>query len=95
MANPIVAKQFEDECDNLLANIQEKRIAPEQVREILFMARREIPSLDEVTAQIHISPRTLRRRLQESNTSFQKILDAVRLEIARRYLVSSQRSMVK
>lgn len=93
MANPIVAQQFEDQCDDLLAKTLEKRTSAEQVRDILFMARYEFPSLDEVAAQIYVSPRTLRRHLKEANTSFQKILDSVRSDIAKRYLINSQRSI--
>ena len=36
-----------------------------------------------------MSPRTMRRRLQERGTTYQHILDEVRIELAKEYLVST------
>ena len=46
----------------------------------------ERPSVDKVAAEIHVSPRTLQRRLGELGTSYQALLDDVRRETARRLL---------
>lgn len=40
----------------------------------------------DVARVVQLSPRTLQRRLAEAGTSFQEVLDSVRLEIAREYL---------
>lgn len=93
MANPITARLFVEECNKALARMNEQRGVPDQVREQLVMANNGFPSLDEVAARIHISPRTLRRHLKIAGTSFQKILDQVRMELAQRYLTSTQRSI--
>lgn len=47
---------------------------------------------DAVAAELGMSSRTLRRRLKEEGTSYQEILDEVRAELARRYLLREQRS---
>ncbi|MBH9551563.1 AraC family transcriptional regulator ligand-binding domain-containing protein [Inhella sp. 4Y17] len=39
-----------------------------------------------VAAALHLSPRTLQRRLAEAGSSFQALLDATRRELARQYL---------
>jgi AraC-like DNA-binding protein len=42
--------------------------------------------LEEIAAQLHLSPRTLHRRLDEEGTSFRRIVCAVRRELAERHL---------
>jgi AraC-like DNA-binding protein len=45
-----------------------------------------IPQLEEVAAYMNIAPRTLQRRLQQEDTSFQKISDEFKQELAIRLL---------
>ncbi|MDE1155553.1 MAG: AraC family transcriptional regulator [Acidobacteriaceae bacterium] len=47
------------------------------------------PSIEEVSRELHMSSRTLQRRLQESGMSFQKLLDLARRQMARHYLRNS------
>jgi AraC-like DNA-binding protein len=47
------------------------------------------PSVDEVARDLHMSSRTLQRRLQETETSFQRELDEARRQMARYYLRNS------
>jgi AraC-like DNA-binding protein len=46
----------------------------------------ERPSVDKVAAELHLSSRTLQRRLGELGTSYQALLDDVRRDTARRLL---------
>lgn len=46
----------------------------------------DFPIVDEVAGQLNMSVRTLRRRLQEENTSFQALKDSIRMEAAMTYL---------
>jgi AraC-like DNA-binding protein len=48
-----------------------------------------MPSKEAVAAQLGMSGRTLHRRLHEADTSFQLMLDAVRLELAQKRLLES------
>ncbi len=50
-------------------------------------------SAETVAAQLEVSDRTLRRRLREDGTSYQEVLDAVRGELARRYLADEGRGI--
>lgn len=55
----------------------------QQVKAVLTrMMRGERPSLEDVARYLCLSPRTLQRRLAESQTSYQVILDTVRIETA-------------
>lgn len=47
------------------------------------------PSIDVISQTLHMSPRTLQRRLQESGSSFQRVLDEARHLMARYYLSNS------
>lgn len=47
------------------------------------------PSMDAVSKALHMAPRTLQRRLQDSGSSFQRILDEARHQMARYYLSNS------
>lgn len=47
------------------------------------------PSMDDVARALHVSTRTLQRRLQESGSSFQRVLDEARHQLARYYLGNS------
>lgn len=47
------------------------------------------PSIDVISEALHMSPRTLQRRLQGSGSSFQRVLDEARHQMARYYLSNS------
>jgi AraC-like DNA-binding protein len=46
------------------------------VRGLLQGAGRNLPTLDEVARALHVSSRTLKRKLTEHHTSFSRIVDA-------------------
>jgi AraC-like DNA-binding protein len=47
------------------------------------------PVVEDVARGLHMSPRTLQRRLQESGSSYQRVLDEARHQMARYYLLNS------
>ena len=47
------------------------------------------PSIDSVAQILHMTPRTLQRRLQDSGSSYQRLLDEARHQMARYYLSNS------
>jgi AraC-like DNA-binding protein len=48
------------------------------------------PTLERVAKRLHMSGRTLHRRLKEQGASFRLVVGEVRLELARRYLRERQ-----
>lgn len=52
-------------------------------------------SLPRVAAELHCSPRSLQRRLSAYNLSYQALLDGVREELARRYLLRTSLSLTE
>ena len=59
------------------------------VRQALLARPGVFPGLAEVAASQHVSPRTLIRRLERGNTSYQQILDDVRRTLAQDFLLNS------
>ena len=47
------------------------------------------PSMNMISETLHMSPRTLQRRLQETGSNFQRVLDEARHSMARYYLSNS------
>jgi AraC-like DNA-binding protein len=47
------------------------------------------PTIDDIADAFHLSSRTLQRRLQEEGSSFQRVLDDARHQLARHYLKNS------
>jgi AraC-like DNA-binding protein len=82
----MLAPQLEEELkrENGDENFAERvRIAIQQK----LTGRR--PTIEDVADALHISSRTLQRRLQEEGSSFQRILDEARHQLARHYLNNS------
>lgn len=82
----MLAPQFDEE----LKESHRLESFPEQVRNAI---REKLtghrPTIDDVSRGLHMSSRTLQRRLQESGSSFQRVLDEARHQMARYYLTNS------
>jgi AraC-like DNA-binding protein len=82
----MLAPQFEEE---LKQESKDEQFA-ERVRVAIqqkLTGRR--PTIDDIADALHVSPRTLRRRLQDEGSSFQRVLDEARHQLARHYLNNS------
>jgi len=67
---------------------------PSQVRRAIRERLREAaPTLDGVAADLRTSPRTLQRRLSGDGTSFARVYEAVREELARAYVADPQMAL--
>ncbi len=93
MSNPEVARKFEAECDALVAQLYEPKSYEQKVYEALILSKGEFPGVEDIARRHNISPRTLRRRLQECGTSYKIIRDRARVELAQRYLATTDFSV--
>ncbi|WP_207886993.1 AraC family transcriptional regulator [Pseudomonas sp. 30_B] len=57
-----------------------------QIRRLLGRDCRNWPDLEQVAAQLHMSPQTLRRHLREEGPNFQELKDQLRRDLAIYYL---------
>jgi AraC-like DNA-binding protein len=51
------------------------------------------PAIQDLARELHLSTRTLQRRLTEQGITFQRLLDEARRELARHYLLHSSRDL--
>lgn len=77
-ANPVTAKMIEEQCRRELEQLGFAGDLPEQVRAMLRETQGGYPNLERVASRLHMSSRTLKRRLRERRTSFQQILEETR-----------------
>jgi AraC-like DNA-binding protein len=81
-----VAPQLEAELSQALAS----KAIGEQVKGILKrLLAGSRPGIEDVARELHMSPRTLQRRLAEDGVTFQQLLQEARRELARHYLQHS------
>ena len=82
----MLTPQFEEE----LKHYQGQETFPERVRAtIQRKLAGQRPRMQEIASELHISSRTLQRRLQDAGYSFQLILEEARRQLARHYLNNS------
>jgi len=67
-----------------------------QVRRIILQHfQLTFPGLEEIAAIMHITPRTLQRKLQDENTSFRQLTDSIKQEFACNLLTNQQLSVAE
>ena len=82
----MLAPQFEEELkrENGDENFVERvRLAIQQ------KLTGQRPTIEDIADTLHVSPRTLQRRLQDDGFSFQRVLEEARRQLARHYLNNS------
>jgi AraC-like DNA-binding protein len=89
MADESVAELCIRQCAKVLKHLAEEDPVVDAVRRVLLTKPGITPTLAAVADQLHISARTLRRRLHDAGTSYKDILSSVRLGLAAEYLRSS------
>jgi AraC-like DNA-binding protein len=73
-------------CDGLMEEFQLRIGLVGKVRQVLLANLMRPTSFGHVGSYLNMSARTLRRRLREENTSFRKLVDELRMEMAIKYL---------
>jgi AraC-like DNA-binding protein len=92
-ADPANAKMVEEQIRREVDELGISDDVVGQVRAALQAAEHGYPSLAEVADQLHLSSRTLKRRLAERATSFHQLVDSARRAEAIRLLTSTSLSI--
>ena len=82
----MLAPQFEEELKRESGGedfIERVRVAIQQ------KLTGQRPTIEDVAEALHVSPRTLQRHLQDGGSSFQRVLEEARRQLARHYLNNS------
>jgi AraC-like DNA-binding protein len=77
-------------CGQILQQIEHSGPLAAQLRSLFLKNPSALPKLDEAANALNISARSLRRHLMEESTSFQKLADAFRADLACEYLRSTR-----
>ena len=86
LGNRVVFPTLVALCDALLEELDCREGAAGKVRRALLARSPDVGCFGEIACDLGFSPRTLRRRLQEENTSFRTLVDELRAELAIRYI---------
>ncbi len=92
-ADSNTARICEDSCRRLLDHMEIENDIVSRVCHLLLITPGEFPRLDVIAERLSIGARTLRRRLNQLGTSYQKVLDDVRKELAIEYLQTTNLSV--
>ncbi len=89
-SNPALLALYEQECQRLLADLQDDDTLTERTLQLLRKLEGHYPQMPQVADMLNCSPRTYRRRLDAEDASFQHLLDQVRTEHANHYLQTTR-----
>lgn len=92
-ADPRLAQMARSQCEEEMIGIQQPPALLGQVKRVILAEADNFPNVDEVASQLHMSSRTLKRKLQQLGTSYQKILDDLRRGLAVEYLTRSNHAI--
>jgi AraC-like DNA-binding protein len=93
LGNRVIFPEIVALCDALLKELDCREGMAGKVRRALLARSCCSASFEDVVGDLCLSPRTLRRRLREENTTFRKLLDELRAEMAIKYLRETDLSM--
>jgi AraC-like DNA-binding protein len=79
-----------DLCDDLLEELHLNMGLQGRVRQALLVNLARPTSFEAIARQFNMTPRTLRRKLREENTSFRELLDELRMQVAVKYFRDTQ-----
>lgn len=93
LSDPAARQLAEAQCERELQTIRLQDDLVYRVTRALKDFDGAWPGLEQVARHLHLSARTLKRRLQAQGTTFQAIVDSVRLEQARLLLGETSKSL--
>ena len=93
MAHPLTSALMQETCDRLIGQAKSSNRTSGSVYRILMELPGQFPGMEAVAGMLHMTSRTLRRRLEAEGTSFQIIADDVRSTLAQEYLTKTRMSI--
>lgn len=88
LSNDLCHQKVVDLCQLQNRELVSNREWLERLRNILSESLLDPPDLEALAEKMHCSPRTLRRQLQDQNTSYRQLLDELRFAKAKSLLAS-------
>lgn len=98
LSDPISLKQARQLCEAELAKMARKNQNPSfsiRLKEMMLSSVGHFPTLEKISARLHMSPRTLHRHLKNEGTSYNIILKKVSQTIATQYLTNTKMTVAE
>lgn len=92
-ANPELARANDQVVIDYLRRFDQEDIVSKVRAIIIEFLPSGSPSQDKVASEVHVSARTLQRKLLDKGTSYKALLEEIRQELARQYLKEKGRSI--
>lgn len=93
--DPALARANDEQTQAYLDSFLARSTARDVVDKIVEHLPDGPPSQQQIAAALHVSNRTLQRKLKDEGTSFMDLLQDTRLQLARKYLRAPNRSVVE
>lgn len=93
--NPVVSALHEQLLQQHLHQMGHTSMRYRVVSEIMRRLKQGEPRRADIAASLHVSDRTLQRRLTEEKVSYQQLLNEARKELAQQYLADSRLSLAE
>jgi AraC-like DNA-binding protein len=93
--DPTTNVLFSQQCEELVNGMTEVDETAAIVRRLLIHSAGKFLSISEVAEQLHVTERTLRRRLAAEGTDFRTIFDDIKNTLAQNYLRKTSLSVVE
>ena len=93
--DPALARVNDDQTEAYLSSFLAKTTSREVVDKIIERLPDGPPNQQQIADMLHVSNRTLQRKLKDEGTSFMELLQDTRLQLARKYLRQPNRSVVE
>ena len=89
-ANPSGYVVFHQQCEEMLQGLKSVEKTTAAVRQLLIQSAGDFLDIAQVAESLHVSERTLRRRLEAESTNFRATFEEIRDLLAREYLVKTE-----
>jgi AraC-like DNA-binding protein len=93
--DPMLARVNDEQTESYLDSFMSQSTSREVVGKIVEKLPDGPPNQQQIADAMHVSNRTLQRKLKEEGTSFMDLLQDTRLQLARKYLNHPSRSVVE
>jgi len=81
---------FHQQCEEMLRGLNSVESTSIAVRQLLIQSAGDFLDIAQVAENLHVSERTLRRRLKAELTSFRSTFEEIRNMLAREYLLKTE-----
>ncbi|RAU45738.1 MULTISPECIES: AraC family transcriptional regulator [unclassified Pseudomonas] len=92
LAHPLTAAVLQETCERLIGQAKVSTGISGEVYQMMMQTPGSFPSMEDVAEALHMTTRSLRRKLLDEQTSFAAIVDDVRCSLATEYLKTTMMS---